>query len=90
MAALNTVKFTPSKRASPVTVAIQRYPSAVCAIARTESCGNPFEVVQTSWPNCVRASFGFSPQAGTDNRAIANSLAGRTVTKLISAVPCQP
>ena len=86
---LNTVKLTPSKRASPSTVANQRYLSAVCAMARTESCGNPFEVVQTSWPNCVRASLGSRPQAGTDNRPIANRLAGRSVTILISAAPSQ-
>jgi len=50
-----------------------QYPSAVCAMARTESCGNPFEVVQTSWPNCVIDSFGSSPQAGTDNTAVTSS-----------------
>ena len=90
LAPSNAVKFTPSKRASPLLVANQRYPSAVCAIARTESFGNPFEVVQTSCPNCVRASLGSSPQAGTDNRTMANRLALRSITEVISAKPLAP
>ena len=77
---LNTVKFTPSKRASPSVVANQRYPSAVCAMARTESCGNPFEVVQTSWPSCVRASLGPVPRRGHTTGPIANRLAGCSLT----------
>ena len=82
---LNTVKFAPSKRASPSLVPNQRYPSAVCAMARMESCGNPFDVVQTSWPNCVSASLGFNPHAGTDNRPTTSRLARRSVTTPISA-----
>jgi len=70
-------------------VANHRYPSVVCAMARTESCGSPFEVVQTSWPNWVRASSDPS-QAGTDNRPITSRLAGRSLTTLISAAAGKP
>ena len=80
VASLNMVKLTPSNRANPLLVANQRYPSAVCCMERTESWGNPFEVVQTSWPNWVSVSLGSNPQAGPDSRAKTNKWAGRNTT----------
>ena len=53
LARLKIVKRTPSNRASPPHVPSQMYPSRVCTIARTEFCGRPSRVSQTSWPYWV-------------------------------------
>jgi hypothetical protein len=79
------VKLTPSKRASPLVVANQRYLSAVCTMPRMESLGSPLEVVQTSWPNWVSARFGFSPQPTPEAKANANRLVRHADTFDLSA-----
>jgi hypothetical protein len=57
LACAKTRKFTPSKRVSPPSVAIQRKPSCVCRIAWTLFCGRPSSVDHdcrasplVSWP----------------------------------------
>jgi len=69
------VKSHAIEASQSATVANQRYPSAVCAMARTESFGSPFEVVQTSWPNCVRAAWIEAP--GRDRQQAYYQQAGR-------------
>src|SRR5215468_2741328 len=41
-------KFKPSKRISPFSVPIHKYPSAVCVIAETDPPGNPLSLAQRS------------------------------------------
>src|SRR5215475_14864570 len=54
------VKLKPSKRIRPLSVPIQRYPSAVCPIALTAPPGNLLPVVHCSRTYCEGRRFGSS------------------------------
>jgi len=82
------VKSMPSKRASPPTVANQRYPSAVCAMARTSRLA-----ARSRWSRhrgrICESQLGIEAPGRDRQQAITNRLAGRSLTTLISATPGQ-
>ena len=57
------LKLKPSKRIRPLSVPIQRYPSAVCAIPLTAPPGNLFSVVHSSRTYCDGRRLGSSARA---------------------------
>src|SRR5260221_1525313 len=86
----NVVKRAPSNRAKPSSVANQRYPSGVCAIAPIEFCGNPSSDDQELRPYCVLAMDGSSARSGVARKNPVDSQAAMrmALSTLIRARLC--
>src|SRR5882757_9559278 len=63
------LKLKPSKRISPLSVPIQRYPSAVCAIPLTAPPENPVSLVQRPRLYCEGRRLGSSARASVTKPA---------------------
>ena len=65
------LKLKPSKRIRPLSVPIQRYPSAVCAMPLTAPPGNLVSVVHCSRTYCEGRRLGSSARASGDKATLA-------------------
>ena len=63
------LKLKPSKRIRPLSVPIQRYPSAVCAMPLTAPPGNPVSLVHRPRTYCEGRRLGSSARASVTKPA---------------------